>query len=160
MSWTCPVSPNVSSNFPEDGTGHCQLSLYCCLAVQTLVPLFSCTISSCPLLMIPECSHYEQYIPNDVLFGKCMICLAYLLWSGPFTVFFESRKKMTQEQYMKYCIFTCISRSLSLPLSFYVFFLLRSHVLLLRAFVGNLFLLPHEMICDITLSTRTATAFL
>ncbi len=27
MSRTCPMSSNVSSNFPEDGTGHCQLSL-------------------------------------------------------------------------------------------------------------------------------------
>ncbi len=28
MSWTCPMSSKVSSNFPKDGTGHCQVNKF------------------------------------------------------------------------------------------------------------------------------------
>ncbi len=41
MSRTCLVSSNVSSNFPEDGTGHCQLSWlkeHCGITTQAFLP--------------------------------------------------------------------------------------------------------------------------
>ncbi len=46
MSWTCPVSPNVSSKFPEDGTGHCQLRwLKCNIWWKSKNILFLCKLS-------------------------------------------------------------------------------------------------------------------
>ncbi len=97
--------------------------------------------------------------------GKCMISVDHLLCFGPFIVFFEIRKNMYTGivNFFGFWPFHEILHfylaSGDYPFLFLFLFLLWSHVLLLRAFLGNLLLLPHEMICNVTFPTRTVTVF-